>query len=181
MKLEKAKIGNMDVLLVDGVPQSASGIPMGGYWKHMIPGDFKGDRVLILGVAGGTIPRLLLKKYPNVRITGVDNNPTLIMAATNSFNLGEIKMEIKIRDGFEYIKETKKKFDLIIVDIWNGYWFPFKVLTPDFIKDCKRILNKEGQVYINTPSLDYLAKEALTGLNAYRDDIGRNIIYRWEK
>ena len=88
-------------------------------------------------------------------------------------------MEIIINDGFEFIKKTRLKFDLIIVDMWNGYWFPFKVLSPEFIKDCTMRLNKDGQVYINTPSLDYLAQESLKGLNASRDDIGRNIIYRF--
>ena len=181
MKLEKIKVDNIEILLADGVPQSSYPPSDGGYWKHMVPDDFKGTYALILGLGGGTIARILLKKYPKLEITGVDNNPTLIMAATNSFNLGEIRMEIKIRDGFEYIKECKSKFDLIIVDMWNGYWFPFRVLSQEFIKDCRTALNENGQVYINTPSLDYLAKEALTGLNALRDDIGRNIIYRWEK
>lgn len=180
MKIQKTTIDNIDVLLVDGVPQSVSGIPEGGYWKHMVPTDFKGESVLILGLAGGTIARLLLDKYPNLKIIGVDNNSSLIMAANNQFRLDEIKIDIQITDGFEYIKETKSKFDLIIVDMWNGYWFPFKVLTLEFINDCRSKLNKGGQVYINTPNLDYLAKESLTG-EAYRDDIGRNVIYRWKK
>lgn len=179
MKLEKAHIGNVDVLLVDGILQSINPPSEGGYWHHMIPDDFKGKTVLILGVGGGTIARLLKEKYPKVKITGIDNNSAIVMAATNSFDLDKIKMEIIIGDGFEYIKKVSSKFDLIIVDMWNGYWFPFKVLSPEFIQDCQRILNKNGQVYINTPSLDFLAQESLKGLNALRDDIGSNIIYRF--
>ena len=181
MNIQKAKIENIDVLLVDNVPQSAFPPPDWGYWNHMIPDGFAGKDILILGIGGGTIARLLLAKYPKLNILGIDNNPTLIMAATNSFNLGEIRMEIKIRDAFEYIKETKKKFDLIIVDMWNGYWFPFKVLSKEFIEDCKSKLNEEGQIYINTPNLDFLAQESLKGPTALKNDIGRNVIYRWKK
>lgn len=178
--ISKAKVDGIEVLLVDGVPQSTYPQSSGGYWQEMIPEDFKGKNVLLLGVGAGTIARLLLDAYPDIEITGVDNDSTIIMAAEDQFRLGDIKMKVLIDDGFKYIKETKKKFDLIIVDMWNGYWFPFKVLSPEFIKGCTKRLNKNGQVYINTPNLDFLAAESLNGLGALRDDIGRNIIYRFE-
>ena len=179
MKISKARIGKTDVLMVDGVPQSTYPPTEGGYWQHMIPDDFSGHSVLMLGVGGGTIARQLLEKYPKVKIIGVDNNSLLIQVAERQFHISEIDMEIIIQDGFEFIKDTKIKFDLIIVDMWEGYKFPFKVLSNEFIKHCQAKLNEGGQVYINTPSLDYLAQESLKGLNALRDDIGRNIIYRF--
>ena len=180
MNISRAHIEGTDILMVDGIPQSTYPPSEGGYWKHMIPDDFSGQDVLLLGIGAGTIARLLLKKYPKVKITGVDNNSLLMDVAERQFHISDIRMEIIIEDGFEYIKETKKKFDLIIVDMWNGYWFPFKVLNNEFIEDCKKRLNKHGQVFINTPNLDYLAQESLKGLSALRDDIGRNIIYRWK-
>ena len=177
MKINKIRVGKTDILLVGGIPQSAYPPPKGGYWKHMIPENLRGKHVLMLGTAGGTIARLLLKTYPHLKITAVDNN-SLVMQAASQLRVDEIKMKIVIQDGFEYIKKCRKKFDLIIVDMWNDYWFPFKVLTPDFINNCKKILNEEGWIYINTPNLDFLAKEAITGPNALRDDLGRNVIYR---
>lgn len=180
LQIEKIDTGLEKVLVVDGVPQSVCPPTVGGYWRHVVPTNFKGSTALILGLGAGTVARLLLNSYPHLKITGVDNNSMIISAATKDFKLGELKMDIIIDDGFEYIKKTKLKFDLIIVDMWNGYWFPFKALSKEFIEDCCSKLNKKGQVYINTPSLDYLAKEGLQGLNALRDDIGRNIIYKWK-
>ena len=179
MKLQKANIDGTEVFLVDGVPQSTYPPSEGGYWKHMIPEDFKGKKVLLLGVGAGTIARLLLDKYPDVEITGVDNNSLVIGMANQYFKLDEVKMEIVIQDWFEFIKQTKKKFDLILVDMWNGYWFPFNVLQKEFIEDCKKRLNKGGQVFINAPNLDYTAKECLPS-NALRNDLGRNIIYQFD-
>ena len=47
-----------------------------------------------------------------------------------------------------------------------------------FINHCKRLLNPQGQIYINAPHLDHFAIENMKG--GLRDDIGRNIIYRWK-
>ena len=174
MKIQKAEIGGVKVLLYDGVPQSTFPSADWGYWKNMIPEGLEGKdelEVLLLGVGAGTIARLLLEKYPQAKITGVDNNSLVMDAAVREFELEKIKMEIVFEDGFDYIEKNRKKFDLIIVDMWNGYWFPFKVLTKEFVDNCMKCLNLGGQVYINTPNLDWLAQETLTGLNAYKDDI----------
>ena len=184
MKIQKAEIGGVKVLLYDGVPQSTFPPADWGYWKHMIPAGLEGKEgleVLLLGVGAGTIARLLLARYPEAKITGVDNNSLVMDAATREFEMDKIKMELVFEDGFEYIKKNDKKFDLIIVDMWNGFWFPFKVLTKEFVDNCMKRLNEGGQVYINAPNLDNLAQESLKGMNAYKDDIGRNVIYRWKR
>lgn len=179
--INKAQVEGSSVLLVEGVPQSAYPAPRWGYWQFMVPENFKGKHVLLLGVAAGTIARLLLKKYPKVKIIGVDNNSQVLTAARLHFGLGEIKMKIEIADGFEYVKRAKRLFDLIIVDMWDGTWFPIKSLSSQFISDCQKILAPGGQVYINAPNLDFLAQESLKGKRAYRNDIGRNIIYSWQE
>ena len=176
MNISQALIGDNKVLLVDSVPQSIYPPTDGGYWKHMVPEGFTGKKVLLLGVGAGTIPRLLLDSYPHLEIIGIDNNSLVTTTASQHFNLDEIKMEVIIDDGFEYIKKTKKRFDLIIVDMWNGYWFPFKVLSKEFMDDCKKKLNPDGWIYINTPNLDYGVLQSFEG--GLRDDIGQNIIYR---
>lgn len=178
MKIQKIRMAETNILAVDGVPQSIYPQTEGGYWKHMIPDSFSGQDVLLLGVGAGTVARLLLEKYPSVKIIGVDNNTLVLDVASRQFGLDDIDMKIEVMDGFEYVKKTDKKFDLILVDMWSGYWFPFKVLSQNFIEDCKKRLNPNGQVYINTPNLDYLAQEGVKGLEAYRDDIGMNVIYR---
>ena len=99
--------------------------------------------------------------------------------ARKHFKLKDIKMKVILKDAFQFVMDTPERYDYIAVDIWNGQWFPFTVLMPPFIDHCKRLLNENGWLYINTPSLDYFAMENMKG--GLRDDIGRNIIYRWEK
>ena len=177
MKIRKENIDNIEVLLVDDIPQSVYP-PQGGYWQHMIP-EGKIDSALILGVAGGTICRLLIDKNPDIEITAVDNSKKVIDYANKHFNLKEINMKLIIRDAFEFIYQTPERYDYICVDIWNGHYFPFTVLMPPFVDRCKTLLKPGGMLYINTPNLDYFALENLK--EGERDDIGRNLIYRWKK
>jgi spermidine synthase len=178
MKIDKLTTGDLDVMVVDGVPQSVSGLPRGGYWPHLIPEE-EVKSALILGVAGGTIPRLLIEKYPQIELTCVDNSQEIVDWARENFDLSKINMDLVVQDGFFFVKTTSLKFDLIVVDMWDGYWFPFKSLTKEFIDQCKKRLNKGGWVYVNTPNLDWLAGQSFEG--GLRDDIGQNIIYRVKK
>ena len=170
-------------LLVDGIPQSVYPPPEGGYWKYMMP-DFEPKSVLMLGVGGGTIPRMILSKYPKCKILGIDNSRETIKVAKEKLWLKDLKMELRIGDAFRYVAidnllKNDGKFDLILVDVWDGQWFTFKVLSDDFIKRCKEMLNEGGKIYINMPNLDWAAIKNLPG--GLKDDIGANMIYRWSK
>ena len=177
MKIHKKQVEDTQILFVDNIPQSIYP-PSGGYWQHMIPEE-KIESALVLGVAGGTIPRMLIEKNPDIQITAVDNSKKVIDYAKKHFNLKEIKMKLFIKDAFEFIYETPERYDYIAVDIWKGIWFPFTVLTAPFITRCKDLLKPNGTLYINTPNLDVLAFTELKG--GLRDDLGNNIIYRWKR
>ena len=72
--------------------------------------------VLILGLGGGTVAKLLRKKYPETKITGIDIDPTIVELGKKYLGLDQIKIDIKINDAQKELKSTKKKYDLIIVD-----------------------------------------------------------------
>ena len=163
-------------ILVDGVPQSTYPSPSGGYWKNMVP-TRKVDSVLVLGVGGGTIPRMILKKNPKAKIVGVDNDPSIIKVGIDHLALGEINMDLILKDIFEYVYEIKDKFDLIVVDLYSGGSFPYKCLSPKFINHLKGLLNKSGEIYINTPNLEYAVTLQLPTRKAV--DTGGNIIYKY--
>ena len=86
-------------------------------------------------------------------------------------------MDLIISDAFEFVEKTAEKYGLIIVDLFNGYWFPLRVLAPPFIKQCKSLLNEGGFLYINTPNLD------LPGSLQFTNKSGTpgNIIYYEQK
>lgn len=158
----------MKRLIKGGVLQSVIPPPEWGYWREMIPNRFvhKVSKALILGVGLGTIPALLKEAYPNVKIIGVDNK---------SYKC-EVEMEFVKADAFDYVATCHLKFDLIVVDLWDGGWYPTYVLTVDFLNSLKKLLAPRGKIYINAPDIEELARKNNLSVKKFVPN-GLNIIY----
>ena len=171
--------GKQKTLMVEGLSQSAYPPPVqGGYWKLMMP-DRKPERVLALGVGGGTIPRMLLSKYPDVKIVGVEISEAIVNAAIEHLKLGELNMDLIVADAFEYVYQDIGKFDFIIVDLFDGFNFPLKCLSPKFINRLQELLDEKGMIYINVPNIDHGISLILP--TRTKVDNGSNIIYKFTK
>lgn len=169
---------NGKTLSVDGLPQSSWPPDKQTYYYMMIP-EKKPDTVLMLGVGGGTIARMILKKFPDTKITGVEISQEVVDAAIEHLGLGEIGMDLVIADAFEYVFEHNETYDLIIVDLYDGYNFPLKCLMPKFIRRLQELLNKDGELYINTPNIAHGISLQLPTRTS-EENTG-NIVYKYAK
>lgn len=73
--------------------------------------------ILILGLGGGTLAKLLRKKYPDAKITGVEIDPIMIEMGKKYLDLDKYNVDIKIMDARKF---KIKKYDLVIVDGYIG-------------------------------------------------------------
>lgn len=76
--------------------------------------------ILILGLGGGTVAKLLRKKYPNAKITGVEIDSVMIELGKKYLDLEKYNIDIKIIDAFKFLKTSRKKYGLVIVDTYLG-------------------------------------------------------------
>jgi spermidine synthase len=97
---------------------------------------------LILGLGGGTVVKLIRKYWPEANITGVDIDPVIVELGRKYLGLKKDDVNIKIGDASKF---TKEKYDLVIVDLYNGYNFPKKFEDENFLKS----LTKNNLVIIN--------------------------------
>lgn len=166
--IEIKSLNNSQVLTMDGVVQSVYPSPDWGYWKHMMP-DFEPKNVLMLGVGAGTIAEMIKDKWPNTEITGIDNSLSMAERGRNKVDY------FILADAFYQIYQDEMKYDLILVDLWNGGWYPTQVFKPEFISQLKRLLTPKGKIYINAPDFE---KHALANnLKVKAKSDGANIIY----
>ena len=125
--------------------------------------------VLVLGVAGGSVIRTLVDEINfKGQITGVEIDKAIIEIANTYFHLNQIPtLEIVFDDASEYVLKTNKKFDLIIIDVFQDTKMPEFLFEFYFISRICFLLNPKGYILFNTMvlndkqsqlNLDYIKK-----------------------
>ena len=76
--------------------------------------------ILILGVAGGSAARVVRAIAPDAHITGVELFQDVIDAAREHFDLDALKLDLVIADALDFLQDDKRRFDLILEDIFVG-------------------------------------------------------------
>ncbi|MBI3576727.1 class I SAM-dependent methyltransferase [Candidatus Gottesmanbacteria bacterium] len=139
-------------LLVNGSRQSGEQIST--LWKKAfrafrIPQDYQVRSVLVLGVGGGSVIYLLREYYPEAKIVGLDIDQTMIEIGKKYFGLDQVKNLSFVCQDAEQFVAKKKKFDLVVVDLFIGTDVPELVRRESFLKNLKASLTKNGAVVIN--------------------------------
>lgn len=118
------------------------------------------ESILILGVAGGSVIQTLRNDFKlSTKITAVEIDADVIQLAKTYFQLHKTTaLELITADAFEYIKSTKNKFDLIIVDIFNDTQMPKELFQNEFWRHTIKLLNYNGLCLFNSI---YTSKEEL--------------------
>ncbi|HBC73641.1 MAG: hypothetical protein A2008_10250 [Candidatus Wallbacteria bacterium GWC2_49_35] len=152
------------LLLNEGVCEHSAkprrGYLTGGYWDCMSVlaalSSKKGEplRVLILGLAGGTMAWQLDHFYGDSRslsIDGVEIDPAVVEAGRLHFGLDGIKsLKVYTADARAFVREGRRgPYDLIIADAFRQPYIPFHLTTREFYESCRELLSERGIFAIN--------------------------------
>ncbi len=110
------------------------------------------NNCLILGLGGGTVAKLVRKKYKDAKITGIDIDSVMVSLGKKYLVLNKQKVKIVIGDVSNIPNLSnfpKQKFDLIIVDLYNGDTFPDKFEKEKFTLLVKSLLSMSGIAIFN--------------------------------
>lgn len=111
----------------------------GKAFRNLLSLSFKPKNVLILGFGAGSVAKVIKKKWSKSKITGVEIDPVVIKIAKEHFKVNEIpNLEVINQDAKKFIKETKIKFDLILVDCYQGYKIPLVFEDKRFLTSLKK-------------------------------------------
>lgn len=138
----------------------------------------KVQNILVLGVAGGTIIRMLHTLHPNARIFGVDIDDTMITIGKKYFGLADIKpLHLIHTDAKDFIAMQKKSsMDVIVIDLFIGRDIPEFVSDKKFLQKIYTILTPKGFVFINyLKELEYGIKP--TGITETLQKVFPNVRY----
>jgi len=116
--------------------------------------DFRSEEksILILGLGGGDVVKQLRNNFKsNANITAIEIDPVIIEVALKEFDIiPNSKLEIVNNDANVFLKYTKERYNLIIVDLFNDVTIPDFVFQPEFIKSVYNVLDLNGSIIFNT-------------------------------
>jgi spermidine synthase len=77
-------------------------------------------RVLLLGLAAGSVGRAVRVLDPDAEIVGVERDREVVRLARRHFDLDRLRIELVIGDALEYLRRERRRFDLIVEDLFVG-------------------------------------------------------------
>ncbi len=113
--------------------------------------------ILILGMGAGTSVKQYGHFFPKAHIDAVEIDPEIIRIAKDDKYFGVKegpRLKIFAEDARPYLRKTKKKYDLVEVDMFQGGpYVPFYVTTEEFFQSVSDHLLPKGVVVMNVLSL----------------------------
>ena len=117
----------------------------------------KQEKVLMIGLGGGSMVHFLKHYDPNVKMDVVDIDPVIVQVADKYFDVrtgGNVNIITK--DGFEFFKTTDAKYDVIYMDAFlkpsaatDSTGVALRLKTKEFYKEVQQKLNPDGLVVFN--------------------------------
>lgn len=111
-------------------------------------------RVAVLGNAGGTTARALGRYYPGAAIDGVELDPAVTRAGRRFLGLADNpRLTVHHADARPYLRSSRTRYDLIVVDAYRQPYVPFYLATREFFRLVRRHLAPEGVVVLNVAAV----------------------------
>lgn len=104
------------------------------------------QKILLIGMGSGKIINDLEFLFENLKtIDVVDLEENIVDIAVNFFDFKESdKFNFILQDGIAYLRTSKKKYDLIIVDVANNDGIDLRFLSEEYFSSINKSLKKDG-------------------------------------
>ncbi|TXT24488.1 MAG: spermine synthase [Gallionellaceae bacterium] len=128
-------------------------------------------KVLLIGLGAASLAKFLYRNYPLANLTVVEIEPAVVAAARQFFKLPEDpkRLKIVIGDGAEFVADSNKKWDLILVDGFDENARSGALDTPAFYLATKSRLNNCGIMAANLLSRRRSFKDSLERIRSAFD------------
>src|SRR5690606_33404098 len=118
------------------------------------------QRILIVGLGGGTLPEVYHALFPQAEILSSEIDEAVVRVAREYCDFEENdRVKVDVSDARVYIKRAGlryEKFDLVILDAFNGEYIPEHLMTIEFLEEVRALLPEDGMVVANTFSTSRL-------------------------
>jgi len=137
----------------------------------------KSSKIIDLACGTGALSTELLKDYPDAQIFAIDLARDVLSYYENNFKslIGKGQVEVACGNAEEIHKLTTSKVDTIFVT--SAMW---DVDIDELLKNANKVLNKEGVILFNLPSVILGEKKGFIFFieDYFRKAMGTNMLYK---
>ena len=112
------------------------------------------ERILIIGLGGGTLPNALRDILPGAVIDTVEIDEAVVRVAKKFFSFAEDKQNrVYVQDARVFGKRAAlrgEQYGLIILDAFDGEYIPEHLMTTEFLSEMRGLLSNDGVLVANT-------------------------------
>ncbi len=142
------------------------------------------DRVLMIGLGGGTFTGLLRRQMPGVWLDVVEIDPVVIRVAKRFFGVKEdARYRIHRADGAAFVRTVADRYDLVLIDAYSGDGIPAHLGRRAFFEDVRARMTRTGVVVVNLSvsienerSLTRTVRGLFPNLACFRTPRGTNLL-----
>lgn len=103
------------------------------------------QRVLVVGLGGGSVPNFLRRHFPDLEIDAVDIDPDVVDVAKRFFGFREdARMRAYVEDGRKFIAARPQQYDIIFLDAFGCDNIPRHLATREFLDQVRAALRPGG-------------------------------------
>ncbi len=110
--------------------------------------------ILVVGLGGGTLPTAFRDLYPAAHIDSVEIDPAVVRVAERFFQFeASDNLRVHTQDARVWTKRAMrrgKRYDIIILDAFNGEYIPEHLMTREYLEETKALLAPGGTLLANT-------------------------------
>ncbi len=108
------------------------------------------ERVLFVGLGGGTAPRRYYEDYGAMRIDVVELDPAVVAVARTYFGVPQDgRLRIAAADGRLFVTRSRDRYDIIVLDAYLIDTIPFHLATREFFTAARAHLEPGGVLASN--------------------------------
>jgi len=148
---------NVRRLFLNGAPHSAMDLDdpqrhVFDYTRHFhLPFLFHGDieNVLFIGGGGFTGPKRFLADY-DIAVDVIEQDPDVVDTARRFFDVeSSNRLAVHVGDGRQFLQETDRTYDLIVLDAFEASTVPSQLTTVEFLQLTRDSLSNDGVLLVN--------------------------------
>lgn len=130
----------------------------GGTWDYFLvapyfnPSPYPPERVqrlLVVGLAAGTVSTQYTDIYGPLPIDGVEIDPEILRVGREYFGMTQPNLNVVAADGRTYLQQTDARYDVVAVDAYRLPYIPWHLTTVEFFQEIRDHLTDTGVVAIN--------------------------------